>query len=141
MGHECCNKRPTALAWSNYPSGSLNSAKWSACLTTGKTMPQIRDLNQAENIFAAPTQTRDIRFFNMVEKRLQDERCTILKGYGDVKLMALLAIKRWLWDEMEKTHNLTELYAARRRIFPIVMEVSGEYLAYIGLLFRESKHM
>lgn len=88
---------------------------------------------------AYPDQRHSV--FNMVEKRLQDERCTILKGYCDVKLMALLAIKRWLWDEMEKTHNLTELYAARRRIFSIVMEVSGDYLAYIGLLFRESKHM
>lgn len=66
-------------------------------LNSGKTLTEIKALNIAENIFAAPTQSRAIRIFNTVASRVKglDKSFYQLFENSDLstqKLIALVAI-------------------------------------------------
>ena len=87
-----------------YSAGMVKLSFWFAefrkvlgLLSAGKTMPEIRALNQAENIFAAPTQARAVQIYSTVAKRAQaiDSSCYPLFERSDIatqKLIALIAV-------------------------------------------------
>ena len=57
-----------------YSAGMVKLSFWFAefrkvvgLLSAGKTLPEIRALNQAENIFAAPTQARTVQIYSSVD--------------------------------------------------------------------------
>ncbi|MFA5638359.1 MAG: DUF1819 family protein [Anaerovoracaceae bacterium] len=66
-------------------------------LDSGKTLPEIKDLNLKENIFSAPTEARAVQIFNTVSTRVKAldkdfyglfEQCDI----SNQKLIALIAV-------------------------------------------------
>jgi hypothetical protein len=66
-------------------------------LNAGKTLPEIRALNQAENIFAAPTQARSVQIYSTVTKRVQAIDSSFYPVFersdiGTQKLIALIAV-------------------------------------------------
>lgn len=87
-----------------YSAGMVKLSFWFAefrkvvdLLSAGKTLQEIRALNQVENIFAAPTQARAIQIYSTVAKRVQaiDSSCYPLFERSDIatqKLIALIAV-------------------------------------------------
>lgn len=66
-------------------------------LNSGKTLPEIKILNQKDNIFSAPTEARAIQIFNTVSTRVKalDQSFYVLFEQCDVsnqKLIALIAV-------------------------------------------------
>jgi len=87
-----------------YSAGMVKLSFWFAefrkvvgLLSRGKTIPEIKLLNQTENIFSAPTAARAVQIFNTVSKRVQalDRSVYPIFEQSDIatqKLIALIAI-------------------------------------------------
>ena len=76
-----------------YSAGMVKLSFWFAefrkvlgLLSAGKTLPEIRALNQVENIFTAPTQARAIQIYSTVAKRVQAiaSSCYLLFDCSDI---------------------------------------------------------
>lgn len=87
-----------------YSAGMVKLSFWfsefrqvASLLNEGRTLPEIRMLNLAENIFAAPTQARAIQIFNTVSARIKVIDASLYEQFEDndiatQKLINLIAI-------------------------------------------------
>ena len=89
-----------------YSAGMVKLSFWFAefrkvvgLLNQGKTLPEIKQLNLQDNLFAAPTQTRAVQIFNTVSTRAKELDASFLALFEDCdisnqKFIVLLAIMR-----------------------------------------------
>ena len=89
-----------------YSAGMVKLSFWFAefrklvgLLNQGKTLPEIKQLNLRDNLFAAPTQTRAVQIFNTVSTRVKELDASFLALFEDCdisnqKFIVLLAIMR-----------------------------------------------
>ena len=89
-----------------YSAGMVKLSFWFAefrkvvgLLNQGKTLPEIKQLNLRDNLFAAPTQTRAVQIFNSVSTRVKELDASFLALFEDCdisnqKFIVLLAIMR-----------------------------------------------
>ena len=89
-----------------YSAGMVKLSFWFAefrkvvgLLNQGKTLPEIKQLNLQDNLFAAPTQTRAVQIFNTVSTRVKELDALFLALFEDCdisnqKFIVLLAIMR-----------------------------------------------
>ena len=87
-----------------YSAGMVKLSFWFAefrkvieMLSSGKTLPEIKQMNVQENIFSAPTQARAIQIFNTVSTRVKDLDPSFYAVFAksDIstqKLIALIAV-------------------------------------------------
>lgn len=87
-----------------YSAGMVKLSFWFAefrkvieLLSSGKTLPEIKQMNVQENIFSAPTQARAIQIFNTVSTRVKglDSSFYAVFAKSDIstqKLIALIAV-------------------------------------------------
>lgn len=88
----------------DYSAGMVKLSFWFAefrkvieLLSSGKTLPEIKQMNVQENIFSAPTQARAIQIFNTVSTRVKglDPSFYAVFAKSDIsnqKLIALIAV-------------------------------------------------
>ena len=89
-----------------YSAGMVKLSFWFAefrkvieLLSSGKTIPEIKQMNVQENIFSAPTQARAIQIFNTVSTRVKglDSSFYAVFAKSDIstqKFIALIAVMR-----------------------------------------------
>ena len=89
-----------------YSAGMVKLSFWFAefrkvieLLSSGKTLPEIKQMNVQENIFSAPTQARAIQIFNTVSTRVKglDSSFYAVFAKSDIstrKFIALIAVMR-----------------------------------------------
>lgn len=89
-----------------YSAGMVKLSFWFAefrkvvgLLNQGKTLPEIKQMNLQDNLFAAPTQTRAVQIFNTVSTRVKELDASFLALFEDCdisnqKFIVLLAIMR-----------------------------------------------
>ena len=87
-----------------YSAGMVKLSFWFAefrkvieLLSSGKTLPEIKQMNVQENIFSAPTQARAIQIFNTVSTRVKglDSSFYVVFAKSDIstqKVIALIAV-------------------------------------------------
>jgi hypothetical protein len=87
-----------------YSAGMVKLSFWFAefrkviqLLSSGKTLPEIKQINIKENIFSAPTQTRAIQVFNTVSTRVKGLAPSFYALFeksdiSNQKLIALIAV-------------------------------------------------